>query len=91
MNKNSSGAGLRKPVSVRWCLGVLVTLTVACGQVADAKDKAIFDTDDTTIVKRSRNNICHVASDPAFAQTQRFKAYRTLQDCLDSGGKRPRN
>ncbi|HZF26341.1 MAG TPA: hypothetical protein VEZ88_08770 [Steroidobacteraceae bacterium] len=70
------------------------SLLLACGQVAhaaDKTDKAVWDTDDTAIIKKSRNNICHDKSDPSFAQTEHFRAYKTMKDCVDSGGKRAKN
>ena len=67
-------------------------LVLACGQIAEAdKDKAVWDTDDPGIVKRSRNDICHDSSDPSFAKTDHFRAYKTMKDCLESGGKRAKN
>ena len=52
-------------------------------------DKALFDTDNVSIVKKSRTGICHDASSGSFSVIIHFRAYRTMQDCLDSGG-RPR-
>lgn len=70
---------------------LVLLISLSIGQVAMAKDKALWDTDDPTIVKKSRNNICHDKNDPSFAQTEHFRAYRTMQDCLDSGGKPAKN
>lgn len=69
----------------------VAVLIVSSDQVAFAADKALWDTDDQTIVKRSRNNICHDKSDPSFEQTVHFRAYRTMKDCLESGGKPAQN
>ncbi len=68
-------------------------LVLACGQTAHPadKDKALWDTDDPNIIKRSRNDICHDSSDASFAKTDHFRAYQTMKDCLDSGGKRAKN
>lgn len=57
--------------------------------VPPIEDKAFFDTSDLTVIKRSRNNICHVPGSPSYSQTLEFRAYRTLRDCLDSGGRGP--
>src|SRR5258706_9856044 len=54
-----------------------------------AKDKALFDTDDESIVKKSLNGICHDATSGSFDDTIHFRAYRTVKDCLDSGGDMP--
>jgi hypothetical protein len=50
-------------------------------------DKAIMDTDDPNIVKLSRSGICHDQSSGAYEATLHYRAYRSLRDCLDSGGK----
>lgn len=65
-------------------------LMMSMGACAESKpkDKALWDTDDQTIVKRSRNDICHDSSSSSFVKTEHFRAYRTMKDCLDSGGKR---
>jgi len=55
----------------------------ACAQ---SKDKALWDTEDQNIVKRSLYNICHDKHHASFKQTLHFRAYATMQDCLDSGG-----
>jgi hypothetical protein len=54
-----------------------------------ASDKALFDTDDESIVKKSLNGICHDANSGSFDDTIHFRAYRSMRDCLDSGGKMP--
>lgn len=50
-------------------------------------DKAAYDTDDTTIVKKSRSGVCHDKHSPSFTQIKKYTAYKTMQDCLDSGGR----
>ncbi len=70
---------------------LVLPLLLACSAGgAQSSDKAIFDTDDQNIVKRSRNNICHDRTDASFTNTLHFRAYRSMQDCLDSGGQRAR-
>ena len=54
-----------------------------------ANDKSLFDTDDESIVKKSLNGICHDANSGSFEDIIHFRAYRTVKDCLDSGGKLP--
>lgn len=54
-----------------------------------AADKALFDTDDPTIVKRSSAGVCHDRKSPSFEATIHFRGYRTMKDCLDSGGRAP--
>ncbi|MGC3983012.1 MAG: hypothetical protein QM808_17300 [Steroidobacteraceae bacterium] len=62
----------------------------AAAPVASAKpagDKSLFDTATTTIVKKSRSGICYEAANPSYADIENFTAYRTVDDCLQSGGK----
>lgn len=54
-----------------------------------AADKALFDTDDPTIVKRSSAGVCHDRKSPSFEATIHFRGYRTMKDCIDSGGRAP--
>jgi hypothetical protein len=92
-----------RAVSNRLCLAVTtVLMSVAhAGHAASqapgspataakpAVDKALFDTDDPTIVKRSSAGVCHDRKSPSFEATIHFRGYRTLKDCLDSGGRVP--
>lgn len=41
-------------------------------------------------VKKSRNHICHDKSSPFYDQVKNFKPYRTLNACLNSGGRLPK-
>lgn len=50
-------------------------------------NKALFDTDTPGIIKKSRNGICHDDTSASYGETLHFTAYRTLQDCLQSGGR----
>ncbi|MEQ1579840.1 MAG: hypothetical protein ABL964_04555 [Steroidobacteraceae bacterium] len=54
-----------------------------------AADKALFDTDDPTIVKRSSAGVCHDRKSPSFEATLHFRGYRSMKDCIDSGGRLP--
>jgi hypothetical protein len=56
---------------------------------AKGVDKALFDTDDPTIIKRSTAGVCHDRKSPSFEATIHFRGYRTMKDCLDSGGRAP--
>lgn len=43
----------------------------------------------SSIVKKSKNNICHDSNSRSYVQTKIFTAFSTLQSCLNSGGKLP--
>lgn len=73
----------------RCAVAVMLPLLFACSAGdAQSKDKAIFNTDNPNIIKRSRDNVCHDRTSEHFARTVHFRAYRTMQDCIDSGGRR---
>jgi hypothetical protein len=41
-------------------------------------------------VKKSQTQICHPRGTKTYAQTRRYKAYDSLQACLDAGGRLPK-
>lgn len=42
------------------------------------------------LVKKSSSGICHDSSSPYYGRTTNFTAYKTIEECLDSGGRRPK-
>jgi hypothetical protein len=42
-------------------------------------------------VKKSRNDICHDRESQWYHQTIHFEPFNTLEECLKSGGRLPRN
>lgn len=76
--------GMQSPVPV----AAPATEPVAPAAVAQSGDnKLLFDTDAVNIVKKARDGFCHDAASASFAETVHFAAYRTMQDCLQSGGR----
>jgi len=49
--------------------------------------RALYDSDDATIVKKSRANICYDASSGRFTEIIHFTAYRDMEDCVADGGR----
>lgn len=41
-------------------------------------------------VKKSKTNICHKKGSRYYDQTKHFKAYKTIKDCIESGGRLPK-
>ena len=41
-------------------------------------------------VKKSKNNICHKEGSRYYDITKHFKAYQTIKDCIESGGRLPK-
>ena len=42
------------------------------------------------VVKKSKSGICHTSSSHYYNQTKHFTPYKTLDECLKSGGRLPR-
>jgi hypothetical protein len=42
------------------------------------------------VVKKSKSGICHTPSGHYYNRTKHFTPYKTLDDCLKSGGRLPR-
>ncbi len=48
-------------------------------------------TDSSGVVKLSTTGICHQPGDPYYDKTINYTPYATLQQCLDAGGRLPKN
>jgi hypothetical protein len=42
-------------------------------------------------VKMSKSEICHATDSSYYKRTKNFTAYETLEDCLEAGGRLPKN
>lgn len=42
------------------------------------------------IVKKSRTGICHAPGSTFYSRTDNFVAYKTIDECLKSGGRLPK-
>lgn len=60
-----------------------------CQQTRTGDEKALYDTDDISIVKKSRDGLCVDATSARFAEVLRFTAYANVQDCVADGGRAP--
>ncbi len=49
-----------------------------------------FAGEDEPPVKKSSTGICHAKGSTYYAQTKRFTAYNTTDECLKSGGRLPK-
>ena len=70
---------------VRLCLlGVLLSGS----NMSIAADKAADKAADP-VVKKSDTGICHDKTSPSFANTKKFTAFASVDECVKSGGKLP--
>jgi hypothetical protein len=69
---------------------ILVSTSVSmfCISSVVAADKAA-DKAAEPVVKKSDSGICHDKSSPSFANTKKFTAFATIDECVKSGGKLP--
>ena len=44
----------------------------------------------TPIVKKSDSGICHDSKSPSYERTKKFTEFKTVDECLKSGGKLPK-
>jgi hypothetical protein len=42
------------------------------------------------IIKKSASGICHDNKSKFYVQTKKFKPFKTMKECLDSGGRLPK-
>jgi len=66
--------------SIRFLLVVFLATTFLFSSVGAAPG----------VVKKSKTNICHAPGTKYYKQTKYYKAFKTLQECLDSGGRLPK-
>lgn len=83
-------------------LFALMSLCLACGSsfAADPKPadaKAAAPTKAATpaaaeepAVKKSNTSICHDKSSPSYKQTKNFTEFKTMEECIKSGGRAPK-
>ena len=41
-------------------------------------------------VKKSKSNICHDKTSPGYKQTKNYTEFKTMDECVKSGGKTPK-
>lgn len=58
------------------------------GGTRAADEKALYDSADRTVIRKSRSGICHDQTSPSYGQLKNYIAYATMADCVQSGGRR---
>ena len=66
---------------------ITLILLLAFSLTGYAKDSST-KTDAT--VKKSKSGICHASSSPHYERTKNFTPFKTLDECLKSGGRLPK-
>ena len=71
---------------------VLVTVIGAAPVCAsEKKDAAKAPAADMPAVKKSDSGICHDKSSPSYERTKNFTPFKTMDECIKSGGTAPKN
>jgi hypothetical protein len=71
---------------------VLVTVIGAAPVSAtDKKDATKAPAADAPAVKKSDSAICHDKSSPSYERTKNFTPFKTMDECIKSGGTAPKN
>ena len=60
-------------------------LTISSVIAADVPVKKEAD-----IIKKSSSGICHDKKSSYYEKTKKFKPFKTMKECLDSGGRLPK-
>ena len=69
--------------SLRFLMSFAVALVLGMAQAADPKEAA------EPAVKKSDSGICHDKTSPSFGNTKKFTAFKTVDECVKSGGTLP--
>ena len=58
---------------------------------SDKKDAAKTPAADMPMVKKSDSGICHDKGSPSYERTKNFTPFKTMDECIKSGGTAPKN
>jgi hypothetical protein len=72
---------MKKIISI--LLVFILTHTVALKADTPVKKEA-------DIIKKSSSGICHDKKSSYYEKTKKFKPFKTMKECLDSGGRLPK-
>ncbi|MGD2141586.1 MAG: hypothetical protein PVH25_14405 [Burkholderiales bacterium] len=64
--------------------------SVLAGVALSTSALTAWSQDDPATVKMSKSGICHDASSRHYERLKNFKAYPSLQACLEDGGRAPK-
>ena len=66
---------------------ITLILLLAFSLTGYAKDSS---TKTDAVIKKSKSGICHASSSPHYERTKNFTPFKTLDECLKSGGRLPK-
>jgi len=83
----SSFAADPKPVDAKAVAPAVTPVPAATPMPATTPPKAAAE---EPTVKKSKTSICHDKSSPSYKQTKNFTEFKTMDDCIKSGGRAPK-
>jgi hypothetical protein len=66
---------------------IILFLILTISTVTAADDPVKKEAD---IIKKSSSGICHDKKSKFYEKTKKFKPFKTMKECLDSGGRLPK-
>ena len=70
---------------------LVIGIGAAPVRAADKKEAAKAPAADAPAVKKSDSGICHDKSSPSYERTKNFTPFKTMDECMKSGGTAPKN
>lgn len=70
---------------------LVIGIGAAPVSAADKKEAAKAPAADAPAVKKSDSGICHDKSSPSYERTKNFTPFKTMDECMKSGGTAPKN
>lgn len=85
MLKNPVRLVQQSPKQLKSVLAMVFAISLAAGSQASWADTAA-----DSVVKKSSSGICHDATSRHFNRIKEFEAYKSMQACIDNGGRKPK-
>jgi hypothetical protein len=48
-----------------------------------------LEAEDTGVIRKTRSGVCHGPSSPNYRQIRDYETFRTMRECVNSGGREP--
>lgn len=85
MLKNPIRSAQQSRKQLKSVLAMAFAISVAAGSHVSWADTAA-----DAVVKKSSSGICHDATSRHFNRIKEFEAYKSMQACIDNGGRKPK-
>lgn len=86
----SSFAADPKPADAKAAAPAPAPATTTAPAAAPTKAATPAAAAEEPAVKKSNTSICHDKSSPSYKQTKNFTEFKTMEECIKSGGRAPK-